>query len=140
MMKHTLFSLVAAVVIATAGTVSAMPGDALACSFRLGETCGQSEDAAKPFGGPALVLPGIGSRSATVPAPAETLPGNPTQVAGGGCGAAAASAAAAQGGQVIGAPRTVQQGNRTMCVVTVLIKDPTGQRPPTRRQITVPAN
>jgi hypothetical protein len=64
----------------------------------------------------------------------------PMEFAAGGCGAAAAAAAASQGGQVIGSPQMIQQGNRTVCVVTVLIKDPTGQRPPTRRQITVPAN
>lgn len=62
------------------------------------------------------------------------------QLAAGSCGSAAAAAAAAQGGKVIGAPRKVKQGNQTMCIVTVLIKDPTGNSPPTRRRITVPAN
>lgn len=57
----------------------------------------------------------------------------------GNCAAAAAQAAASQGGQVIGAPQMVQSGGQTMCVVTILVRDPSGQRPPERRQITVPA-
>jgi hypothetical protein len=61
------------------------------------------------------------------------------QYAQSGCAAAAAAVAREMGGEVIGAPQTVQQGGQTMCVVTILIRDPTGQRPPTRQQVTVPA-
>lgn len=61
------------------------------------------------------------------------------QYAQSGCAAAAAAVARQMGGEVIGAPRTVQQGGQTMCVVTVLVRDPTGQRPPSRQQVTVPA-
>lgn len=131
MMKHTILGIVAAGLIATAGTVSASTGEALACPFQLGETCAMSGHAAIE----SLRIP----IAPPVAASAAPTAGS-VQVAGGGCGAAAAAAAAAQGGQVIGAPRTVQQGNQTMCVVTVLIKDPSGKSPPTRRQITVPAN
>ncbi|TCT08694.1 hypothetical protein EDC22_1086 [Tepidamorphus gemmatus] len=63
----------------------------------------------------------------------------PVRLASGNCAAAAAQAAAAQGGQVIGAPLVVQSGGQTLCVVTILVRDPSGQRPPERRQITIPA-
>jgi|FEC22Drversion2_1045045.scaffolds.fasta_scaffold00075_90 hypothetical protein len=63
----------------------------------------------------------------------------PVRIVSGSCAAAAAQAAAAQGGQVIGAPQVVQSGGQTLCVVTILVRDPSGQRPPERRQITIPA-
>lgn len=50
---------------------------------------------------------------------------------GGGCSAAAAEAAAQSGGQVLSV-RTSQQGDRVVCVVTVLIPASDGNRP--RRQ------
>jgi putative hemolysin len=50
---------------------------------------------------------------------------------GGGCSAAAAQAAAQTGGQVLSV-RASQQGDRTVCVVTVLIPASDGNRP--RRQ------
>lgn len=50
---------------------------------------------------------------------------------GGGCSGAAAQAAAQTGGQVLSV-RTSQQGDRTVCVVTVLIPASDGNRP--RRQ------
>ncbi len=50
---------------------------------------------------------------------------------GGGCSAAAAQAAAQSGGQVLSV-RASQQGDRTVCVVTVLIPASDGNRP--RRQ------
>lgn len=55
------------------------------------------------------------------------------------CGSAAARVARQHGGEVIGAPQTVTRGGQTMCVVTILIRDPSGQRPPMRKQVTVPA-
>ena len=119
MMKHTLMTMVAALAIAAASPVSASTGGALACPTGLGDTC---------------AAPGVEATESLLVRPA------PLQFAAGNCGSAAAAAAAAQGGQVIGAPQMVQQGNQTLCVVTVLIKDPTGQTPPTRRQVTVPAN
>ena len=119
MMKYTLMIMVGALAIAGAGPVSASAGGALACPTGLGETC---------------ATPGVVATESLSSAPA------PLRLAAGNCGAAAAAAAAAQGGQVIGAPQVVQQGGQTLCVVTVLVKDPTGQRPPTRRQVTVPAN
>jgi hypothetical protein len=122
MMKHTLMMIVAALAIAGASSVSASTGGALACPTGLGENC---------------TAPGVEASESLTPLPA---PPAPVQFAAGNCGSAAAAAAAAQGGQVIGAPQAVQQGGQTVCVVTVLIKDPTGQRPPTRRQVTVPAN
>jgi len=136
-LKHTLFAVVAVFAVAMAGAAQATAGEPLACSFRLGETCGALEPGTHPAGG---ILPDSaagsgkarGNNPATVP---ESL-----QLAAGSCGSAAAAAAAAQGGKVIGAPRKVKQGNQTMCIVTVLIKDPTGNSPPTRRRITVPAN
>lgn len=79
------------------------------------------------------LLAAAGLLAAVLAAPA------PVVLAQAGCGAAAASAAASMGGQVVGAPQIVNQGGRTMCVVTVLIHDPSGQRPPERRQVTVPA-
>ena len=50
---------------------------------------------------------------------------------GGGCSAAAAQAAAQSGGQVLSV-RASQQGDRVVCVVTVLIPASDGNRP--RRQ------
>ena len=63
----------------------------------------------------------------------------PHEAAAGGCGAAAAQAAAQYGGQVIGT-KAVNQGGRQVCVVTLLIKDPTGSRPASRKTVTVAAN
>ncbi|WP_136625067.1 hypothetical protein [Aureimonas flava] len=50
---------------------------------------------------------------------------------GGGCSAAAAQAAAQSGGQVLSV-RTSQQGDRVVCIVTVLVPASDGNRP--RRQ------
>ncbi|MCT8971199.1 hypothetical protein [Microbaculum marinisediminis] len=140
MNRNALIGLAAALFVALAGVAAATPGNALACSGGLGDNCAEID---AEFGtganGPAGVagVPVAGGPGLAVPV--VPTPG-PMRLAGGGCGAAAAQAAAAQGGQVIGAPRVVQRGNRTLCVVTVLIKDPSGRKPPTRKQITVPAN
>ena len=137
--KHTLFAMVAAIAVAAAGTAQATAGEPLACSFRLGETCGVTQPATSDAAAGAIIPGSVsGSDAGTGTNPAGT-PGT-LQLAAGSCGSAAAAAAAAQGGKVIGSPRKVKQGNQTMCIVTVLIKDPTGNSPPTRRQITVPAN
>ena len=144
MNRNALIGLAAALFVALAGIAAATPGNALACSGGLGDNCaeiGAGETGAglgAEFGigttGPAGVagIPSLATPAAPTPAP--------MRLAGDGCGTAAAQAAAAQGGQVIGAPRVVQRGNRTLCVVTVLIKDPSGRKPPTRKQITVPAD
>lgn len=57
-----------------------------------------------------------------------------------GCGSAASQAEAQTGGTVIGSPKLVDQGGRKVCVVTVLISDPSGTRPPSRKTVTVAAN
>jgi|GEM_PF-2271465 len=135
MNRISLIGLFAGALLATATLASATPGNALACSGGLGENCAQGGQRGKAlFGfGASVPLPGPGS---AMQAPQAA----PLQVAGGGCGAAASRAAASQGGKVIGSPKAVQRGGRTVCVVTVLIKDPKGKKPPTRRQVTVPAN
>ncbi|WP_279477838.1 hypothetical protein [Aureimonas sp. SK2] len=58
-------------------------------------------------------------------------PGAVLMAQGGGCSAAAAQASAQSGGQVLSV-RATQQGDRTVCVVTVLIPASDGNRP--RRQ------
>ncbi len=139
MNKKTLIGLAAAGLVAIATMAAAAPGNALACSGGLGENCAELRprglaplDLTGPVQSPALVSPGhMAPRGPDTPA---------VRLAGGGCGGAAAQAAASQGGQVIGSPKVVKRGNKTMCVVTVLIKDPKGKKPPTRRQVTVPAN
>lgn len=146
-------AVLASVWIALAGMVLATPGNALACSGGLGENCARAGGPlamplGAPFGAPGpfgASQPGQGDFALPGAAPApDLMPPGATRpdvrYAAGSCASAAAQAAAAQGGQVIGAPRQVQQGGRTMCVVTVLVKDPTGKSPPTRRQVTVPAN
>jgi hypothetical protein len=141
MNSKTLIGLAAAGFVAIATMAAAAPGNALACSGGLGENCAEL----RPRGLAPLGLTG----TASVPLPALVSPGHmaprgaetpAVRLAGGGCGGAAAQAAASQGGQVIGSPKVVKRGNKTMCVVTVLIKDPKGKKPPTRRQVTVPAN
>jgi hypothetical protein len=138
MNSNPLIGLVAAGLVALAAVGAATPGNALACSGGLGEDCapaGITEPASNGLGGMAGRIDALSGLSAT--ATPET---GAVRVAGGGCGGAAAQAAAASGGQVIGAPKVVQRGGQTTCVVTVLIKDPAGKKPPTRKQITVPAN
>ncbi|MEM6617478.1 MAG: hypothetical protein AAGA88_04490 [Pseudomonadota bacterium] len=56
------------------------------------------------------------------------------------CSSAVRQAEAQTGGQAIGSPRAQQSGGRTVCVVTVLITDPSGKSPPSRRTVSVPAN
>lgn len=70
-------------------------------------------------------------------APAEALYGfdESLVLAQSGCASAASQAAAQTGGEVIGVQ---QSGN--VCVVTVLIRDPQGQRPPSRQTVRIPAN
>ena len=72
-----------------------------------------------------------------VAAPAQALYGygGGFAVAQSGCASAASQAAAQTGGEVIGVQ---QSGN--VCVVTVLIRDPQGQRPPSRQTVRIPAN
>ncbi len=138
MNRITFIGLAAAGFVAVATMAAAAPGNALACSVRLGENCTEI----RPRGLAPLGLTGpVGMPGIVTPAPESPAPGtSAVRVAGGGCGGAAAQAAASQGGQVIGSPKVVKRGNKTMCVVTVLIKDPKGKKPPTRRQVTVPAN
>jgi hypothetical protein len=133
MKRKTFIGLAAAIAVAVGMLGAATPGNALACSGGLGENCAKVEqDGVTPSGLTVKVdLPGLS-------APSEPKAG--VEMAAGGCGAAAAQAAARSGGQVIGSPKAIKKGNRTMCVVTVLIKDPKGKKPPTRKQVTVPAN
>lgn len=55
------------------------------------------------------------------------------------CAAAAAAVAREMSGEVIGSPKAVERDGQTMCVVTVLIRDPDGASPPRRERVTVPA-
>jgi len=134
MNTKTLIGLAAAGLVATAMAAAATPGNALACSGGLGENCAKAQSRGlvpNDLTGTGLVPVLVSPAGPDVPA---------VRLAGGGCGGAAAQAAASQGGKVIGSPKVVKRGNKTMCVVTVLIKDPKGKKPPTRRQVTVPAN
>ncbi len=129
MNRKTPIGLALAAAAIAAAMAAAVPGNALACPGGLGDNCatiGAGEFGAGP-------MPGLGMVPARSPAPTA-----PVRVAAGGCGAAAAQAAAQ--GQVIGAPKVVKRGNQTLCVVTVLVKDPSGRKPPTRKQITIPAD
>lgn len=85
-----------------------------------------------------LLFAGSAALADTKSRTSDTL--TPFQMAQSGCGSAASQAEAQTGGSVIGAPRLVNQGGRAVCVVTVLIKDPNGKKPPSRKNVTIPAN
>lgn len=60
-------------------------------------------------------------------------------LAQGGCASAAAQAQSQTGGQVIRAQMSTQGGQK-VCVVTVLVSDPSGAKPATRKTVTIPVN
>ncbi|WP_182085609.1 hypothetical protein [Aureimonas sp. ME7] len=82
-----------------------------------------------------LFLTGLEAASAAIGSPddiADRRPGpEPVLMAQGGCAAAVAQAEDRTGGRVLSV-RSVQQGDRVVCVVTVLVPASDGNRP--RRQ------